>query len=69
MFDLNSGVVSWKSSKQAIIADSTNETNYIATSYFVKEAMWINNLTNKLGVVPTIIDIVELFYDNNGSIA
>ncbi|KAL0402008.1 UNVERIFIED_CONTAM: Retrovirus-related Pol polyprotein from transposon RE2 [Sesamum latifolium] len=33
VFKLNGGVVPWKSSKQDTIADSTMETEYIATSY------------------------------------
>jgi hypothetical protein len=39
VFALNSGVVSWKSSKQKNIVDSTIEAAYIFASEVVKEAI------------------------------
>ena len=39
VFTLNSGVVSWKSSKQKNIVDSTIEAAYIFASEVVKEAI------------------------------
>ena len=41
MFFLNGGVVSWKSSKQDTIVDSTTEAKYIAASSAAKEDIWI----------------------------
>ncbi|KAK8656737.1 hypothetical protein V6N13_098675 [Hibiscus sabdariffa] len=68
-FCLNGGAVSWKSSKQDTIADSTTEAEYIAASEAVKEAVWIKKFVTKLGVVPSISDAMELYCDNNGAIA
>jgi hypothetical protein len=44
VFYLNGGAVSWKSSKQDTIADSTGETEYIAASEVAKEVVWIKKL-------------------------
>ncbi|KAL0448774.1 UNVERIFIED_CONTAM: Retrovirus-related Pol polyprotein from transposon TNT 1-94, partial [Sesamum latifolium] len=69
VFKLNGGVVAWKSSKQDTTADSTTEVEYIAASEAAKEAVWMKNYIEKLGVVPSIAEPVVIFYDNNGDIA
>ncbi|KAK8685887.1 hypothetical protein V6N13_124919 [Hibiscus sabdariffa] len=63
------GVVSWKSSKQDTVADSTTEAEYIAASEAAKEAVWIKKFITELGVIPSISDAVGLYCDNNGAIA
>ncbi|KAK8492465.1 hypothetical protein V6N11_034876 [Hibiscus sabdariffa] len=63
------GVVSWKSSKQETIADSTMEAEYIAASEAAKEVVWIKKFISELGDVPSISDAVGLYCDNNGAIA
>ncbi|KAL0336737.1 UNVERIFIED_CONTAM: Retrovirus-related Pol polyprotein from transposon TNT 1-94 [Sesamum radiatum] len=69
VFKLNGGVVAWKSSKQATTADSTTESEYIATTEATKEAVWMKNYIQELGVVPSIAEPVIIFCDNNGAIA
>ena len=61
--------MSWKSSKQNTVADSTTEAEYIVASDAAKEAVWIRKFISELGVVPSIINPVNLFCDNNGTIA
>ncbi|KAK9003883.1 hypothetical protein V6N11_018779 [Hibiscus sabdariffa] len=61
--------VSWKSSKQDTVADSTTESEYIAASEAAKEDVWIKKFVTELGVVPSISDAMELYCDNNGAIA
>ncbi|KAK9044503.1 hypothetical protein V6N11_058403 [Hibiscus sabdariffa] len=68
VFCLNGGAVSWKSSKQDTVADSTTEVEYIAASEAAKEAIWIKKFVTELGVVPSISDAMELYCDNNGAI-
>ncbi|KAK8506813.1 hypothetical protein V6N12_000384 [Hibiscus sabdariffa] len=68
VFCLNRGAVTWKSSKQDTIADSTTEAEYIAASKATKEAVWIKKFISELGVVPSISDVVGLYCDNNGVI-
>ncbi|KAL4386545.1 hypothetical protein GQ457_09G016870 [Hibiscus cannabinus] len=69
VFCLNGGVVSWKSSKQDTVADSTTEAEYIAASEAAKKAVWIKKFLTGLGVIPNISDDVDLYCDNNGAIA
>ncbi|KAL0411366.1 UNVERIFIED_CONTAM: hypothetical protein Slati_3726300 [Sesamum latifolium] len=69
VFKFNGGVVVWKSSKQDTTVDSTTEAEYIATSEAAKEAVWMKNYIEELGVVPSIADPVVIFCDNNGAIA
>ena len=69
VFYLNGSAVSWKSSKQDTVADSTTEAEYIAASEVAKEAVWIRKFITELGVVPSIADPIELYCDNNGAIA
>ena len=52
-----------------MIANSTIEAKYITASNVAKEAIWIKNFINKLGVFPSIADLVHLYCDNNGAIA
>ncbi|KAL0455137.1 UNVERIFIED_CONTAM: Copia protein [Sesamum latifolium] len=69
VFKLNGGVVAWKSSKQDTTADSTTEAEYIAVSEAAKEAVWMKNYIQELGVVPSIAEPIVIFCDNNGAIA
>ncbi|KAL0433828.1 UNVERIFIED_CONTAM: Retrovirus-related Pol polyprotein from transposon TNT 1-94 [Sesamum latifolium] len=66
---LNGGVVAWKSFKQDTTADSTTEAEYIAASEAAKEAVWMKNYIQELGVVPSIAEPIVIFCDNKGAIA
>ena len=69
VFTLNGGAVTWKSSKQETVADSTCESEYISASEALKEAIWLKNFIGDLGVVPTIKEPMEIFCDNEGAVA
>ena len=68
VFILNGGAVSWKSFKQQIVADSTTEPEYVATSEAIKEAVWMKKLIMDLRVIPKIEGPVSLYSDNTGAI-
>ncbi|PKI74523.1 hypothetical protein CRG98_005065 [Punica granatum] len=67
MFCLNGGTVSWKSSNQETVADSTIEAEYIAASNAAKEAVWIKKFVTELAVVPGSADPVDLYCDKQWS--
>ena len=69
MFTLNNRVVNWKSSKHELTIDSTLEVEYISASEAAKEAVWIRKFTAELEVVPSVVDSITLYCDNNGVIA
>ncbi|KAL0373285.1 UNVERIFIED_CONTAM: Retrovirus-related Pol polyprotein from transposon TNT 1-94 [Sesamum radiatum] len=68
VFKLNGGMVAWKSLKQDTTADSTTEAEYIAASEATKDAVWMKNYIQELGVVLSIAEPVVIFCDNNGAI-
>lgn len=69
VFLLNGGAISWRSSKQDTVADSTTESEYIAASEAAKEAVWMKKFIQDLGVVPSIANPIEIFCDNEGAVA
>ena len=68
-FCLNGGAVSLKSSKQDTVVDFTTEAEYIDASSPAKEVVWVKKFISELGIVPSIVDPIGLYYDNNSAIA
>ncbi|GKB10542.1 hypothetical protein Tco_0844465 [Tanacetum coccineum] len=69
VFILNGGAVDWKSTKQSIFATSSTYAEYIAAFDASKEAVWIRKFIFGLGVVPTIEEPINMYYDNTRAIA
>ena len=69
VFMLNEGAMTWRSSKQATILESSTELEYIVANEVAKEAMWVNNFINDVGVFPSIFEPIEIFCDNEGETA
>ncbi|KAJ9556254.1 hypothetical protein OSB04_010868 [Centaurea solstitialis] len=69
VFTLNGGAISWKSSKQDTIADSTTEAEYIAASDAAKEVVWLRNFLSDLRVVASVSRPIDIFCDNSGAVA
>ncbi len=66
IFLLSEGAVSWLSKKQATVALSTAEAEYVALSQAAQEGTCLRRLLNDLGVEATPTVILE---DNQGAIA
>ncbi|KAJ9565872.1 hypothetical protein OSB04_001838 [Centaurea solstitialis] len=69
VFTLNGGAISWKSSKQDTIADSTTKAEYIAASDAAKEAVWLRNFLSDLRVVASVSRPIDIFCDNSRAVA
>ena len=66
MFLFGGGVVSWRSSKQACVALSTTEAEYVALSAAAQEAIWLQQLYSEL--TNSNIRETEVFEDNQSTI-
>ena len=66
VFQIGSSTVSWSSKKQATVAKSSTEAEYVALSSATQEAVWLRSLMGDLGRqmdAPTTI-----YEDNQGAI-
>ena len=69
IFILNGGPVSWYSSKQSVVAGSTCEVEYIASSEAANERVEMKEFISGLGVIPSASGPMKIFCDNTGAIA
>ncbi|KAK4382284.1 Retrovirus-related Pol polyprotein from transposon TNT 1-94 [Sesamum angolense] len=58
-----------RSRPYATTADPTTEAEYIADSEVAKEAVWMKNYIQELGMLPSIVEPMVIFCDNNMAIA
>jgi hypothetical protein len=58
--------VSWKSSKQDTVADSTTEAEYIAASEAAKEGVWIRKFLSELGVFLSVSSPLDFIVTTMG---
>ena len=65
VFLLNGGAISWSSRRQATVAASTTEAEYMAEAQAAKEALWVRKLLGDLGVAAPRIKILA---DNQSAI-
>lgn len=66
IFKLSGGAISWRSTKQKIVALSSTEAEYIALAATVQEAIWLTQLSEELGVKSK--DPITIFCDNQSAI-
>ena len=67
-FLLGDGAISWSSKKQATVALSSVEAEYMATTQAGKEAIWLGQLLNELGHPVEQLTPIRLYSDSQGSI-
>jgi hypothetical protein len=51
VFNLFGGAISWMSKRQAVVALSTTEAEYMAATHASKEAVWLQRLCSGIGLV------------------
>ena len=66
---MNGGAVSWCISKKSVVAGSTCEAEYIATSEAANEGVLTKEFISNLGVIPSASGPMKIFCDNTGAIA
>ena len=67
LFVMAGGPISWLSKKQAVVALSTSEAEYVALSAATQEAVWLRRLLTSLKAIPNGPTV--LMEDNQGAIA
>ena len=65
-FKIGNATVSWASKRQATVAKSTAEAEYVALSLASQEALWLRQLMKDVGFGVTGSTVI--FEDNNGAI-
>ena len=66
-FLIDGGAVSWSSKRQEIVSLSTTESEYVAATHGMKEALWLRSLLSE--VFRGFRDATTLFSDNQAAIA
>jgi hypothetical protein len=66
VFLIDSGAISWSSKQQEIVSLSTTESEYIAATHGMKEALWLCSLLSE--VFQPIKPPTTLFSDNQAAI-
>ena len=66
LFMMAGGVIGWLSKKQASVALSTSEVEYVALSLATQEAVWLRRLLTEVGFPSAPVMLME---DNQGAIA
>ena len=66
VFQIGGATVSWSSKRQATVAKSSTEAEYVALSFATQEAVWLRQLFDSVGF--GLSSATVIFEDNNGAI-
>ncbi|XP_075083321.1 secreted RxLR effector protein 161-like [Nicotiana tabacum] len=69
VFTLGGGAISWKSSKQTIIARSTMELEFVALELAGFEAEWLRNFLANIPLIKGVLPPVSMHCDCQAAIA
>jgi hypothetical protein len=64
IFTLAGGAISWKSSKQSVVASSTMHAEFVACYEAIGQALWLKKFVSGLRVVDSIEKPLKLYCDN-----
>ena len=68
MFTLGGAVVSWKSSKQTVIARSTMESKFVALEKCWEEAKWLRHFLEDIPRWPKVVSPICIHCDSQSAI-
>ena len=69
IFTLAGGAISWKSSKQSLVASSTIEVESVACYETGAHAKWLRNFISGLKIITSICRPLKLFSDNSSVVS
>ena len=61
------GAIAWSSKKQSMVALSTTEAEYVATTHCAKQVIWHRSLLNKVGIPLPLTSTI--FLDNQAAVS
>lgn len=66
VFQLRNGAISWNSKRQDTVALSSTEAEYIAVSWSIREAIWLQNFVQELD--KKVAKSIKIWVDNQSAI-
>ena len=68
IFLLSRGAISWRSTKQTLVASSTMEAQFVACYEATTQALWLRNFIIGLMIIDYISRHLKILYDNSAAI-
>ena len=65
IFLLSGGAISWRSTKQTLVASSTMEAEFVACYESTTQELWLRNFIIGLKIVDSILRPLKIFCDNS----